>query len=106
MTSAYEWRADFDNAALNALHADGFGHPLAGAAGSGSTVDLVSVTAPTLVPLGTEDPMFPPAHAEAIAAAVPGARLVMNDGMGHTLPRFLDDRLAAEILHHTSGAQA
>ncbi|WP_262705098.1 MULTISPECIES: GNAT family N-acetyltransferase [Streptomyces] len=25
----YEWRGDFDNASLNALHADGFGHPLA-----------------------------------------------------------------------------
>ena len=27
VTIAYEWRADFDNAVLNALHADGFGHP-------------------------------------------------------------------------------
>lgn len=27
MTIKYEWRGDFDNAALNALHADGFGHP-------------------------------------------------------------------------------
>lgn len=26
MTIKYEWRGDFDNAALNALHADGFGH--------------------------------------------------------------------------------
>ncbi|GAA1132536.1 MULTISPECIES: GNAT family N-acetyltransferase [Streptomyces violaceusniger group] len=29
MTIEYEWRGDFDNAALNALHADGFGHPVA-----------------------------------------------------------------------------
>ncbi|WP_217207063.1 GNAT family N-acetyltransferase [Streptomyces sp. AC550_RSS872] len=29
MTTRYEWRGDFDNAALNALHADGFGHPVA-----------------------------------------------------------------------------
>jgi hypothetical protein len=49
VTIAYEWRADFDNAALDALHAEGFGHPLAGAAGSGSTAELASVTAPTLV---------------------------------------------------------
>jgi ribosomal protein S18 acetylase RimI-like enzyme len=27
MTITYEWRGDFDNAALNALHAAGFGHP-------------------------------------------------------------------------------
>ncbi|MFF6780539.1 GNAT family N-acetyltransferase [Streptomyces sp. NPDC012510] len=29
MTITYEWRGDFDNATLNALHADGFGHPVA-----------------------------------------------------------------------------
>lgn len=28
MTIKYEWRGDFDNASLNALHADGFGHPV------------------------------------------------------------------------------
>ena len=28
MTLTYEWRGDFDNAAVNALHAEGFGHPL------------------------------------------------------------------------------
>ncbi|MFF3336907.1 GNAT family N-acetyltransferase [Streptomyces sp. NPDC002888] len=28
MTIEYEWRGDFDNTALNALHADGFGHPV------------------------------------------------------------------------------
>ncbi|MEV0438702.1 GNAT family N-acetyltransferase [Streptomyces spectabilis] len=26
MTITYEWRGDFDNAAVNALHAEGFGH--------------------------------------------------------------------------------
>jgi GNAT superfamily N-acetyltransferase len=29
VTITYEWRGDFDNAALNALHADGFDHPVA-----------------------------------------------------------------------------
>lgn len=79
----------------------GLNHTLAGAAGSGHTSELASVTAATLVLHGTVDPMFPPAHAEATAAAIPGARLVMIEGMGHTLPVALDDRLAAEILHHT-----
>ncbi|WP_327172005.1 GNAT family N-acetyltransferase [Streptomyces sp. NBC_01336] len=27
MTITYEWRGDFDNASLDALHADGFGSP-------------------------------------------------------------------------------
>jgi pimeloyl-ACP methyl ester carboxylesterase len=48
--------------------------------------------------------MFPPEHAEATAAAIPGARLVMVQGMGHTLPKALDDLLADEILHHTERA--
>jgi hypothetical protein len=30
VTIKYEWRGDFDNAALNTLHADGFGHQVAG----------------------------------------------------------------------------
>jgi pimeloyl-ACP methyl ester carboxylesterase len=79
-------------------------HTLAGAVSPGDTADLASVSAPTLVLHGTEDPMFPPAHAEATAAAVPGARLVMIEGMGHTLPTALDDRLAGEILDHTRRA--
>ncbi|WP_042800305.1 GNAT family N-acetyltransferase [Streptomyces sp. C] len=29
MTITYQWRGAFDNAALNALHADGFAHPAA-----------------------------------------------------------------------------
>lgn len=28
MTVNYEWRSDFDNGTLNALHAHGFGHPV------------------------------------------------------------------------------
>lgn len=27
MTISYEWRGEFENAELNALHAEGFGHP-------------------------------------------------------------------------------
>lgn len=27
METTYEWRGDFDNGSLNALHAEGFGHP-------------------------------------------------------------------------------
>jgi pimeloyl-ACP methyl ester carboxylesterase len=82
--------------------AAGFHHTLAGAAGGDDTAALASVTAPTLVLHGTEDPMFPPAHGEATAAAIPGARLVVVEGLGHTLPVALDARLAEEILRHTA----
>jgi pimeloyl-ACP methyl ester carboxylesterase len=41
---------------------------------------------PTLVAHGTEDPVFPPAHGRALAEAIPGARLVELEGVGHELP--------------------
>lgn len=75
-------------------------HTFAGASGTDrSTADLAAVTAPTLVLHGTQDPMFPPAHAEATAAAIPGARLALVD-----LPAALDARLADEILRHTAAS--
>lgn len=41
---------------------------------------------PTLVLHGTADPMFPPTHGRALADAIPGARLVELDDVGHQLP--------------------
>ena len=41
---------------------------------------------PTLVVHGTEDPLFPPQHGRALADAIPGARLVELEGVGHELP--------------------
>jgi pimeloyl-ACP methyl ester carboxylesterase len=78
----------------------GFNHTLAGAAGGDDTAVLASVTAPTFVLHGAEDPMFPPAHAEATAAVL-GAKLVMIEGLG-TLPTALAARLAEEFLRHTA----
>jgi pimeloyl-ACP methyl ester carboxylesterase len=66
-------------------------------------VPLSSVTAPALVVHGTEDPLRPLPHGEAVAAAIPGARLRTVPGMGHGffspgLPR----RVAALVLEHTA----
>ena len=47
---------------------------------------LKGVTAPTLVVHGSVDPLVPVAWGEATARAVPGARLMVIDGMGHDLP--------------------
>jgi 3-oxoadipate enol-lactonase len=46
---------------------------------------LASITAPTLVVAGTEDRLTPPADAEQVAGAVPGARLALIPGAGHGL---------------------
>jgi pimeloyl-ACP methyl ester carboxylesterase len=47
---------------------------------------LGEVRAPTLVIHGTEDPFFPAGHGEALAREIPGARLLLIDGMGHQAP--------------------
>jgi pimeloyl-ACP methyl ester carboxylesterase len=61
-----------------------------GLAGSGSfdlgapwRERLDSVAAPTLVVHGTEDPMFPFGHAEALAREIPDAELLPLEATGH-----------------------
>ena len=64
---------------------------------------LGEVSVPTLVLHGTEDPLFPFAHAEALAEEIPGARLLPLEGMGHEMPpRPLWDQVVAAILEHTA----
>ena len=41
---------------------------------------------PTLVLVGDRDLLTPPAHARALVAAIPGARLITSPGAGHMLP--------------------
>ena len=41
---------------------------------------------PTLVMHGTTDPLFPVEHGTALARAIPGARFVPLEGMGHQQP--------------------
>ena len=48
---------------------------------------LATIDVPVLVLVGEEDGMTPPADAEAMAAAVDGARLVRIPGAGHLSPR-------------------
>jgi pimeloyl-ACP methyl ester carboxylesterase len=47
---------------------------------------LAEITAPTLVVHGTDDPLFPQGHGEALAREIPGARLLLIEGMGHQVP--------------------
>jgi pimeloyl-ACP methyl ester carboxylesterase len=56
-------------------------HGLAARADSRETLPPIAV--PTLVLVGAEDVLTPPAEAEAMAAAIPGARLGVIPGAGH-----------------------
>jgi pimeloyl-ACP methyl ester carboxylesterase len=76
-------------------------HGLAG--GSGEPPRPVrDIDAPLLVIHGSADPLFPLEHGEALAAAVPGARLVIIDGGGHELHEADWDRIAEAIADHTA----
>ncbi|MGA9492182.1 MAG: alpha/beta fold hydrolase [Mycobacterium sp.] len=55
--------------------------------GTGSLLEFSkAVTAPTVVLHGSHDPMLRLRNGRAVAAAIPGARFVVVDGMGHDLP--------------------
>lgn len=57
---------------------------------------------PLLVLHGTADPIFPVEHGVALAAAVPGARLVRIEGGGHELHPADWDTIVAAIAGHTA----
>ncbi|HEX4306785.1 MAG TPA: alpha/beta hydrolase [Solirubrobacterales bacterium] len=61
------------------------------------TKDLHRVQIPAAVIHGTRDPLVKPSGGKATARAIPGARLMMIDGMGHDLPRDLWPTFAAAI---------
>lgn len=85
-------------------------HPLGGqfqfaaiVADGDRTERLTSVRCPTLVIHGAVDPLIDLSGGEATAAAIPGARLVVLDEMGHDLPVPLWPQLIDAIAGHTLG---
>jgi pimeloyl-ACP methyl ester carboxylesterase len=62
------------------------------------TPELRKLRVPTLVIHGRDDPLVRLSGGEATAAAIPGAELVVIDGMGHDLPRPLWPRITDLIV--------
>lgn len=93
-------RADFERGwypqgvarQMAAIVADGDRRPL-----------LKTITAPTLVVHGEDDPLVPLAAGRDTAANIAGARLLTIPGMGHDLPLALIDTLADAITGHAKG---
>jgi pimeloyl-ACP methyl ester carboxylesterase len=69
--------------------------------GEPSRQPLSSISAPTLVIHGTADPMFPLEHGEALAAEIPGARLLRLEGAGHGVDRADWETIVRAIVEHT-----
>lgn len=63
---------------------------------------------PTLVIHGTDDPMFPLEHGEALASIIPGATLLALEGVGHEVPppSTWDVVVPALLAHTAAGASA
>jgi len=68
---------------------------------------LASVKAPTLVIHGTVDPLVRPEGGKDTAASIPGAKLLMVDGMGHAIPLPMWPQIidAIDRLAHAAAAK-
>jgi pimeloyl-ACP methyl ester carboxylesterase len=67
---------------------------------------LRMVKAPTLVIHGAVDPLVRPEGGKDTAASIPGAKLVMIEGMGHALPIRMWPQVIDAIDKHAHGAVA
>jgi pimeloyl-ACP methyl ester carboxylesterase len=69
------------------------------------TAKLRRLRLPATVIHGSSDPLVMPSGGRATAAAIPGARLLMLDGMGHDMPRELWPQII-EAIRQTAAAAA
>ena len=86
------------------LYPMGFMRQLAAIWSSGNRKKaLAEVKIPTLVIHGTHDALLPIAHGRATADAIPGAKLLVVDGLGHGVAYpSLWDEIVDAITEHTS----
>jgi pimeloyl-ACP methyl ester carboxylesterase len=89
------------------LNPAGVGRQLRAVLASGSRSErLRAVKAPTLVIHGTVDPLVRPEGGKDTAASIPGAKLLMIEGMGHALPIPMWPQIIDAIDKHAHGAAA
>jgi pimeloyl-ACP methyl ester carboxylesterase len=89
------------------LNPAGVGRQLRAILASGSRKErLRQVRAPTLVIHGTVDPLVHPAGGKDTVASIPGAKLLMIEGMGHALPIPMWPQIIEAIDRHAHAASA
>jgi pimeloyl-ACP methyl ester carboxylesterase len=85
----------------------GISRQLAAVMASGSRAPaLASVKAPTLVIHGDADPLVPLDGGRDTARAIPGAELLVIEGLGHEMPPPIWPRIIGAISEHTGKAEA
>jgi len=65
---------------------------------------LSSIKVPTLVIHGSDDPLIPVEGGKDTARAIPGASLLIINGMGHDMPKGAWSKIINAISHHTMQA--
>jgi len=90
------------------VSSEGLARQLGAILACGSRVkDLKRIKAPTVVIHGTKDRLVKPSGGKATARAIPGAKLVKIEGMGHDLPRGAWPQLLEAITQNAErGARA
>lgn len=80
------------------FYPQGTARQMAAVVSSGSRVDLLkTVSVPTLVIHGTDDPLVPVDGGEDTAKHIPGAKLELLEGYGHDMPLQLLPRFAQMV---------
>ncbi len=91
-------------ATISGIDAEGYAGCCEAIAGMDLRGGLAGITAPTLVVAGRQDPSIPPEHSEALAAAIPGARIEILDPAAHLASVERADAVTGLIAGHLDGA--
>ena len=81
----------------------GYASCCAAVAGMDQRADLASITAPTLVVSGADDPALPPEHQQLIADRVPGAQLVTISPGAHLANIEQAAKVTDALIAHATG---
>ena len=76
------------------------------ASGDSRVARLSKIVAPTLVIHGRDDPLIPLPGGEDIKNSIPGAELIVIDGMGHDFPIPAVPQIADAIERNARRGQA
>lgn len=64
---------------------------------------LKRIRSPAVVIHGSDDPLIPASSGRAVAEAIPSAKFVLVEGLGHALPEAAVERMLREVEELTSG---